>query len=96
MTYFTYWLRPDLLSHMRTSEELPVNNDMSAEEIWGHIHRRGFSYILYDKSSHQELAKIWNIENTPPWVLLRKLYEKDQLSLYLIDYDFTRRTPSNP
>jgi hypothetical protein len=83
--YFTFYLRPDLLQCINDSEGVDgqwqsLNN---SEQKWEYLFRRGFSYILVQKSVSL-LIKTLELQRTPEWMRIDIAYEDSNSVIYRI------------
>ncbi|MBC7419431.1 MAG: hypothetical protein H7328_01770 [Bdellovibrio sp.] len=86
LTYFTYWLRGDLLQTMRQTEEFKFPPAPLKEEIWKMFYEHDFNYVYLDRVSHDASIKTHSIDQLPSWVRLEKIAEFETVSAYKIIY----------
>jgi hypothetical protein len=81
-----YWLRGDLLQCISHQGEMLSANTPS-EQLWLQLYENGFTYLFFDKSSHEaELTRL-DVNNLPGWVQLKPIYNQDYLLVYHIKFE---------
>lgn len=88
LTYFTYWLRGDLLQTMMGLHEYGGQGlaQLNAEELWTKIYQHDFKYILLDRETHQHAQELYKLNNLPSWVQLEEIFSRDKVSAFKIIY----------
>jgi len=84
--YHRYWLRPDLLQCLYRQADAQVIETESSEAAWLGIYRRGFRYLLIDRSTHASVIANFDTSHTPPWLQIVPIFEKAHLSAYGLDF----------
>lgn len=84
LSYFTLWLRGDLLQTMRQTDEAQIKLGPITEEAWRLIYQHDFQYVYLDRVSHREMIKTYFIDKLPPWVTLQPIAELQAVSAYKI------------
>jgi hypothetical protein len=92
LSYYTYWLRSDLLLCRNTYREgVAVKRAADAEEAWVSIATSGLTLLLVDQSSHgAEFERLWT--QRPAWVETTEIYRGSAVVAYRIaNHDSTYR-----
>lgn len=81
LTYYRFWLRPDLIQHASTQKELGhiYNNENHA---WDRFKKSGFKFILLDTNLFQNGKDF--IASKPDDLILHKIYDGGCLTAYQI------------
>lgn len=85
--YYRYWLRPDLLQCLSGQDEQHIMaQEKTSEAKWLRIHKRGFRYLLADKTTHSKLIESLDTAQPPPWLKIIPIFEVAYLSVYRLDF----------
>lgn len=87
LSYYTYWLRPDLIQNMKRTDEIKIEPSMSPEDIWKIIYEQNFSYLYLDLSTHRQDIIKYALDKNPSWVKIEKIAEIYNVSAYKIIYN---------
>lgn len=86
LTYFTYWLRPDLLQTMLKGDAWRNDKKLTQDEAWKFIYEQDFKFIITDKATHEFAIDIFHIQDPPNWIRLVKIAELEQLTAYKVAF----------
>jgi hypothetical protein len=90
-SYFRYWLRPDLLQCVSTTDEQLTLTDLKTKEArWEYLVDRGFHYLVIDKATHLQTANALEIERPPAWVDVVPIMRDERFTAYRL----TSRDPA--
>ncbi len=90
LTYFTYWLRPDILRSMSsTTEKQNIGEFESAETALDYMHTHGFRYVLIDHATHSQFQHIFGEKQTLSATDIKVLFKKQNFTVL-------EMTPSAP
>lgn len=70
MSFYRYWLRPDLIQCVLTSSGVPLG----ADERWAYLYAQNVSFLLADKATHSAEIDALDLSNPPGWLELKLLY----------------------
>lgn len=83
--YFRYWLRPDLLQCVSTTDEQTTLTDLKTKEArWEYLVARGFHYLVIDKATHTPTAIALEIERPPAWLDVVQVMKDERFAAYRI------------
>ncbi len=83
--YFTYFLRPDLLQCISSSDEqIYYRTLQTQEDKWEYLYKRGFKYLLIQKNTHNNILQSLFTEAQPEWVKIDMIYKDDGTVLFSI------------
>jgi hypothetical protein len=74
-SYYTYWLRSDLLQC--ADIKLP-GTQSSIEARWESLIEQGYTYIIIDQLTHGEIVDQLALADPPDWINLELLYDGQQ------------------
>jgi len=84
-TYQHYWLRGDLLQCLSNGKDyFPA--DASSDEFWLELYKKGFTFLLIDRSTHGSALEQLDIANAPNWVKLKPIYDMRALLAYHMEF----------
>lgn len=88
LTYYRYWLRPDLLQNTSTTEELlSLTRGENEEDVlngfWDRVRAKGFNILLVDVNLFPVAVKM--LDKAPASVRMKKIYSSGVLSAYQIE-----------
>jgi len=78
--YYGYWLRADLLQCRDISEDnLALRENYPILEK---LHRRGFRFVIADKTTHPKAAEAMRRAVAPPWLAVHRSLETPELVIW--------------
>jgi hypothetical protein len=93
LSYYRYWLRPDLLQCVGDADGTLASLPTSRER-WGYLFDRGFSYVMIDSTTHQAAADLLDPADVPPWLRVTLLFEEEQYTVIRLESTDSDRRPS--
>lgn len=91
--YPVFYLRPDLLVNLGTSDELNHLTTIDKDSAWQYLADRGFKYFVFEKAI--PILPIEDIQNNyqPSWLKIKKIYTDREVDIYAIEAKSVWRTP---
>src|SRR5207302_783245 len=81
--YYRYWLRPDLLQCVSTTDEQNTLMNLKTQEArWEYFVERGFRYLVIDKTTHMQTATALEAERPPAWLALVQLINQEKFMVF--------------
>jgi hypothetical protein len=77
-----YWLRPDLIQYLQKADEF----SNSPEKFWEEFRAGNFTYVLWDKRSHESVSFVEALLDLPGWATVSELESFEYVSVYHISY----------
>ena len=90
-SYYSYWLRPDLLQCMRTMNDSFIE---SSNNIWLSLYHQGFRFLLIDKMTHGYFFDRLKLANPPNWLNVTPLIQNQTIEVYRLDANNPPSPPS--
>ncbi|MDQ3817289.1 MAG: hypothetical protein M3362_06320, partial [Acidobacteriota bacterium] len=88
-TFFSYWLRPDLLQCMSNSDEKAEMVELETPELrWSYLYDEGFRFVVIDETTRDKLDPA----QAPPWLKLVPLVRTGSFESFRLESLDSART----
>lgn len=78
--YYAFWLRADVLQCQATGLEIErVNMASDPASRWDYLAKRGFHYVIVDKTTHAKALQVFNPSGAPPALKVSAALETPEL-----------------
>lgn len=83
LTYFRFWLRPDLIQTVNKTSEMFVWSNENPGRFWEQIYQNGFDYLLIDTTVPANKVALGDL---PPWVKLDLISADETVTTYVLRF----------
>lgn len=83
--YPRYWLRADLLQCLGNYQDTSKIFSAPDDGYWLAMYQQGFSYLLVDSTTHAAFLDNLNVDKTPDWLVVQKIWEDEKTLVFHLD-----------